>query len=93
MDMDNIENNKFWKDIIRYVLTAAVTIVGIVYAYHHVTTSKMISNGYEYRRVPVAVRQTADYNYEWVKVGTSEYKEAEKCTIPEREPNKHGGSL
>ncbi len=84
IDFDLVEKNKFWKNVVGDTLVAIIVITISLCVYYSLDNSRMINNGYEYRRVAVSVRTVADYEYKWVKIGSPESKE--DTTIPQRAP-------
>lgn len=70
MDMDNIENNKFWKDIARITVTGLVVIVLAWLASKEMESRRMVALGYEYRKV--ATEKLMGYDYRWVRPGSAE---------------------
>ena len=84
VDFDAIEGNKFWKGMVQSVLVAIVAIVAIIHAYYAWETDRMITAGYEYRRVPASTQTSASYNYQWIKIGSQEHTESKTFNAPER---------
>ncbi len=86
MNFDAIESNKFWQNIVRYIVFGVLVFTAILTAANSWETQRMLAAGYEYRRVPV--QTTASYSYQWVKVGSLEYKESLNLVTPQSEETK-----